>query len=244
MATTFTPRTGAALPATGEDAGTWGDLVNNETFDMFDQAIAGVTDLSMPDADYTMTGVGGVADQGRSPVVYVTGALTAARKLLIPELYASTSKLYTIINRTSGGAIGYTLKVNSVTGDGSFAAINVPPMGCASILVDANRCRLMAPAFGNTIAVVSFVGTTVSINASLNVDSVSKTATGTYLITFTNAAPETTFIVSGSATGPAGNLTLTQEYSYSVTTTTVKVVTLNASGTPTDCAMGSVLITG
>ncbi len=98
MASTYTPLLQFVLPTTGENNGTWGDLVNVGLSQLIEDAIAGVTTLSA-DSDTTLSTANGAADQARMAIINCTGARTALRNITAP----ATSKAYTVINGTTGG---------------------------------------------------------------------------------------------------------------------------------------------
>jgi len=96
--TNFTPLLGLALPTTGDLSGTWGTTVNNAITDLLDDAVAGTTTLAT-DANVTLTTTNGADNQARNAIILCTGARTAIRTITAP----AQSKLYVIINATSGG---------------------------------------------------------------------------------------------------------------------------------------------
>ena len=98
MATSYTSLLGLALPVTGELQGTWGDTVNNSITSLLDTAIAGTTTLST-DGDVTLSTTTGASNQARQAILLCTGARTAQRTITAP----AQSKIYTVINATSGG---------------------------------------------------------------------------------------------------------------------------------------------
>lgn len=98
MTTSYTSLLGLALPVTGELAGTWGDTVNNSITSLLDTAVAGSTTLST-DADVTLTTTTGASNQARQMILLCTGARTALRTITAP----AQSKVYVIINSTTGG---------------------------------------------------------------------------------------------------------------------------------------------
>ena len=103
MPTAYTSQLRLALPATGEDAGTWGTIVNQNITAMLEQAITGAAAVVMPsDADYTLTANSGASDQARCIVLYVTSSvtLTAQRAIIVPT---GTGKPYMVFNNTTGG---------------------------------------------------------------------------------------------------------------------------------------------
>lgn len=106
MTTSYTSLLGLALPVTGELAGTWGDTVNNSITSLLDSAVAGTTTLST-DADVTLTTTTGAANQARAAVLLCTGARAALRNITAP----AQSKVYVVINSTTGG---YGVKIRGV----------------------------------------------------------------------------------------------------------------------------------
>lgn len=125
MATSYTSLLGLALPVTGELQGTWGDTVNNSITSLLDTAVAGTTTLSA-DSDVTLSTSTGVANQARQAILLCTGARTAVRTITAP----ARSKIYTIINATTGG-----FAVNLVA-TGPTAGLTIPPGASAVVAWD------------------------------------------------------------------------------------------------------------
>jgi len=96
--TNFTPLLGLALPTTGDLSGTWGTTVNTAITDLLDDAVAGAATIST-DANVTLTTTNGADNQARNAIIVCTGARTAIRSITAP----AQSKLYVIVNATSGG---------------------------------------------------------------------------------------------------------------------------------------------
>lgn len=86
---------------------------------------------------------------------------------------------------------------------------------------------------GSCVAWVVFNGvTTVTINASYNVSSVTRTTTGQYTINFTNALVDNNYIISGSVGFNAngnGFLALPPNLTSGTYTTTAAPITTNTS---------------
>ena len=115
MTTAATSLLGLALPVTGELSGTWGDTVNNQITSLLDTAIAGTTTLST-DADVTLTTTTLASNQARQAILLCSGARTALRTITAP----AQSKIYTVINATTGG---YAVKI---VGSGPTTGISIP----------------------------------------------------------------------------------------------------------------------
>lgn len=125
MTTSATSLLGLALPVTGELSGTWGDTVNNSITSLLDTAVAGTTTLST-DLDVTLTTTTLAANQARQAILLCTGARTAIRTITAP----AQSKIYTVINSTTGGysvkivGVGPTTGVTILAGESSIIAWN------------------------------------------------------------------------------------------------------------------------
>ncbi len=125
MTTAATSLLGLALPVTGELAGTWGTTVNDSITSLLDTAVAGTTTLSS-DGDVTLTTTAQVANQARQAILLCSGARTALRTITAP----AQSKIYTIINATTGGysvklvGAGPTTGVTIVAGESALVAWN------------------------------------------------------------------------------------------------------------------------
>jgi hypothetical protein len=111
MPSSFTPSLRLTLPVTGENSGTWGDLVNTGITDLVDASIAGYAAITMTDANYTLTSVNGAADEARKMMLNMSGTLSAPRNVICP----TASKLYFIKNATAGG-FAITLKTSAGSG--------------------------------------------------------------------------------------------------------------------------------
>ena len=125
MTTAYTSLLGLALPVQGELQGTWGDTVNNSITSLLDTAVAGTTTLST-DADVTLTTTTGASNQARQAILLCSGARTALRTITAP----AQSKIYTVINSTTGGysvkivGVGPTTGVTIVAGESAQIAWN------------------------------------------------------------------------------------------------------------------------
>ena len=115
MPTTYTPQLGLSLPTQGELSGTWGDVTNTSMTSLVDSAIAGTTTLA-GDSDVTLTATVGVANQARAAVILCNGPRTAIRSITAP----ATSKIYIVINATTGGF------ATVVRGVGPTAGVSIP----------------------------------------------------------------------------------------------------------------------
>jgi len=126
MSSTYSTNLGIELIGSGDQAGNWGSTTNSNLGTLIEQAISGVVTQAMADADQTMTitsGASTATNNARNMFIECTGALTAARSLIVP----TNKKLYFISNATTGG-FAITVKVSGQTG------VSVP-MGAKVALV-------------------------------------------------------------------------------------------------------------
>jgi hypothetical protein len=115
MASTYSTSLKLTLMGDGDQAGLWGQTTNTNLGTLLEQAITGVTSITMSDANYTLTSFNGVSDEARNAVLVVTGTNNAVRDLIPPV----QEKLYTIVNNTTGG---YAIRVIGASGTG----VNIP----------------------------------------------------------------------------------------------------------------------
>lgn len=117
MSIGYTSLLALVQPVDGTEVGTWGDDVNNGVSSILDVAIAGTQTLST-DANVTLTitqatssGTNLTGTSAQYAIILLTGARTAARTVTLP----SSSKIYVVINQTTGG-YATTFKGAATTG--------------------------------------------------------------------------------------------------------------------------------
>jgi hypothetical protein len=194
MASTFSPTLRIELIGDGDQSGIWGQTTNTNLGTLLEQAITGVVDITMTDANYTLTNFNGVSDESRNAVLVVGGTNAAVRDVIAPLV----EKLYVVKNSTVGGfainiraASGSSVSVPSgatvwVYCDGTnFNAINTESVG--NFEVNGNLTVT-----GNTNAVAATYTGNV---AALNLSTANLAATGN--VTATGNATATNFIGSG-----------------------------------------------
>jgi hypothetical protein len=118
MTVNYTTNLALAQPVTGTESGTWGDDVNNGLTAYLDASIAGTQSIAITTADVTLsntqgtnTGTNLTGSSAQYAILNITGAMTAARNLILPSL----SKTYVVYNNTTGG-FTLTIKGASTTG--------------------------------------------------------------------------------------------------------------------------------
>lgn len=149
MPSTYTSSLRLTLPATGENAGTWGSLVNTGITSLVDASIAGTSSITIAGTDYTLTNTNGTTDEARSMVIAASGTPGAARNVICPAV----SKIYIFRNNTTGG-FAMTLKTSAGSG----------------IAVPAGQSRILYCDGTNVVESVNSFGS-LSLGTSLGVAS-------------------------------------------------------------------------
>jgi microcystin-dependent protein len=112
MASTYSTNLALELIGTGDQSGTWGTTTNTNLGTLIEQSISGYVTQAITDgADTTITIPNGASGVARNMYIEMTGALTAARNLIVP----ANKKLYFVYNNTTGG-YAVTVKVSGQTG--------------------------------------------------------------------------------------------------------------------------------
>ena len=111
----------------GEQSGVWG-ATTNTNLTLIEEAIAGVRNITMSNADYTLTNLNGVSDEARNMVLMITGTNSAIRKVIAPLV----QKFYVIFNNTTGG---YAITIGGATG----SIITIPYQNTAQVYCDGTN---------------------------------------------------------------------------------------------------------
>jgi len=158
MASTYSTSLKLTLMGDGDQSGLWGQTTNTNLGTLLEQAITGVTSITMSDANYTLTSFNGVSDEARNAVLVVTGTNNAVRDLIPPVV----KKLYTVVNNTTGG---YAIRVIGASGTG----VNIPNGATCLVYCDGtNFINGLSGSTGN-----------FSVNGTLTATTVNAT-TGTF----------------------------------------------------------------
>lgn len=182
MPTSYSTNLKLSLMATGENDGTWGTITNTNLGTLLEQAIVARATVAMSDATTTITIADGVTSEARCYVLNLTGALTAARNLVVPTI----NKPYVVKNSTSGG-FAVTVKTTAGTG------ISVPNGKTMPLFVDGTNVvdlfdQLSALTTTGTVAVggnLAVAGTSLLVGATTM--SGNLTVVGTSLLDDINA---------------------------------------------------------
>jgi hypothetical protein len=205
MTTAYTSLLGLALPVTGELSGTWGDTVNNSITSLLDTSVAGTTNVST-DTDVTLTTTTGAANTARQAILLFSGARTALRTVTAP----AQSKIYTVINATTGGfsvklvGVGPTTGVTIVAGESAVCAWN----GSDFIKISntgGSASFTNVTVTGTTTLSGLTASTALALDASKNVVSVTNTGTGNNVL---SASPTLTGTIGAASLTLSTDLTL------------------------------------
>jgi hypothetical protein len=112
MPSTWTDNLGLEKPATGEQAGVWGNIVNN-SYDFLDDGIDGNVSIPMSASSYDLLTNPGAPSLARNKVIIFTGAISQNGTVRI--LPNSAAKIYFVTNKTDGG---FSLTFTQGTGPG------------------------------------------------------------------------------------------------------------------------------
>ena len=240
MSSTYSTNLAIELMGAGEQAGNWGSTTNTNLGTLIEQAISGVVTQAMADADQTITIPNGATGVARNMFIECTGALTAARNLIVP----TNKKLYFISNATTGG-FAITVKVSGQTGVSVPAAAKIVlVMNSAGTDIVVATNYLASLTLGAALPVAS--GGTGSTSASTGtggvVLAVSPTFTGTPTLPTgtiavtqspgnnTTAIATTAFVTA--ATGTLGTMSTQNANAVAITGGTISGITsLGVSGT-------------
>ena len=154
MASSYSTRLRLELPATGEQAGTWGATTNLTLGTLLEDAIAGWSNITIGAGDYTLSTANGSADEARRAVLNATGSPTGARNVIIP----TQQKIYTVIN-----ACGQALTIKTAGGTGA-----VVPAGVTQILI-CDGTNVQAVTLGYSAAGTVTVAGGLAVGGALSV---------------------------------------------------------------------------
>ncbi|NBR00610.1 MAG: hypothetical protein EBT97_09205 [Actinobacteria bacterium] len=110
MPSTYSSSLRLELQATGENANTWGVKTNNN-LNLLQQAIAGYEAIDISGgSSYVVSAADGVSDQARNAVLDLTGTLSSAISVVVPDV----EKTYWVRCRASGADV--TFRTSAGTG--------------------------------------------------------------------------------------------------------------------------------
>lgn len=107
---TYSSRLGLRLQGTGNNDNTWGDLLNTDTIQLIEDAIAARSAVSVSGGSTSLS-----ETQARSMILNFSGTLTSAQAIVVPNV----SKMWLVRNATAGD---YALSLKTASG----TAVAVP----------------------------------------------------------------------------------------------------------------------
>ena len=251
MASSYSPSLKLELIGNGDQSGTWGETTNRNLGTLLEQAITGVTSITMANADYTLTSYNGVTDEARNAVLVVGGTNSASRQIIIPLV----EKLYVVTNNTSGG---YAITIGGATG----TAVTIPNAVTAQVYCDGiNTYSAQTGSAGNfnvngTLIATGLtdtgnmtVGGTLAVTgattlAAASATSLAVTGTTTLNTSLTGLAKLTSGVVSAATAGtdyaaPGTATTFTALQTFAGTSSNAALITNNILETATVSATAS-----
>jgi microcystin-dependent protein len=207
MASTYSPSLRLELIGDGDQSGIWGQTTNNNLGGLIEQSVAGVIEITMTDANYTLSNFNGVVDEARNQVLIMSGAITATRNVIAPLV----EKTYIVKNNTTGSQ---SIQIIGSSGLG----VTIPNGIAAYVYCDGTN-------FYNAIS--GSVGN-YTVNGNLSV-------TGTTALTGALSASTATFSGAISSVSPAFTGTPTAPTATAGTNTTQIATTafVLSNGAPT-----------
>ena len=217
MATSFTTILKLALPATGELAGTWGDVVNQNITSMVEEAIAGLATINTwVGASHTLTTANGTTAESRCAILELSGTPGGAATVICPD----ATKIYIVRNEVDGG-FAATIKTAAGTG------VTIPNNRVAVVYCDGTDVKVASDFFpsvdiqGGTITGATVTSSTVS-NSTITTPTLSGGTIDNTPIGGTT--PSTGAFTTATAT--TGNITTVN--ATTVDTTNIEVTNIKA----------------
>lgn len=108
MASSYTTSLKIQQIGAGEQSGIWGSTTNTN-WNLIEQAVTGVAQITMANSNYTLSSLNGVSDEARCMVIVASGTNSAVWQIVAPLV----KKFYIVNNNTTGG---YAITIGGATG--------------------------------------------------------------------------------------------------------------------------------
>ena len=194
MSSTYSTRIRLEKQGSGENANTWGDILNANVIELADEAIAGYAVVSVSSGEEILTANNGTADQSRNATLEIAGTLTANVTVVFP----AQEKTYFIRENTTG-SFNTFLKTAGGTAVGIQQGTNIMVATDGTTIVKSGETSV-ANFTANALTVAGNVSAATLItsgNATLN----SATVTG-------NVSVATLVANAATVTGNVGTATV------------------------------------
>ena len=203
MASTYTTNIRLTKQGDGDNANTWGEILNN-VLSLVDQAVGSYTTITVgATSSVALTENQGSADQSRSAVLEIAGTVGGAHTSIFVYLPAGAAKTYAIKNAVSAnttasdavvlrvagqthgvtvptGGVGYFFtngtSVNTLNASG-FSAITTTQADARYVAITGSQTITGAKTFTSTVTITGAVAFTSAVNVSgpVNVNTVTLT---------------------------------------------------------------------
>jgi hypothetical protein len=182
MASSYTTSLKIQQIGAGEQSGVWGSTTNTN-WNLIEQAVTGVAQITMANSNYTLSSLNGVSDEARCMIIVASGTNSAVRQIVAPLV----KKFYIVNNTTSGG---YAVTIGGATG----SIVSIPNGTVGQVYCDGtNFFSAQTGSAGN-----------FNVNGTLTVGSIVDTGT----LSATTITASTQFSGPGTGlTGTAASLT-------------------------------------
>lgn len=237
MASTYTTNIRLTKQGDGDNANTWGEILNN-VLSLVDQAVGSYTTITVgATSSVALTENQGSADQSRSAVLEIAGTVGGAHTSIFVYLPAGASKTYAIKNAVSANTTASDAVVLRVAGQ--THGVTVPTGGVGYFFTNGTSVNTLNAAGFSAI-------TTTQADARYATLSTAQTITGaktfTSTVTITGAVAFTSVVnVSGPVNVNTVTLTDAASIALSFDTGNTFVVTLGGNRTlaaPTSANIG------
>ena len=203
MASTYTTNIRLTKQGDGDNANTWGEILNN-VLSLVDQAVGSYTTITVgATSSVALTENQGSADQSRSAVLEIAGTVGGAHTSIFVYLPAGAAKTYAIKNAVSAnttasdavvlrvagqthgvtvptGGVGYFFtngtSVNTLNAAG-FSALTTTQADARYVAITGSQTITGAKTFTSTVTITGAVAFTSAVNVSgpVNVNTVTLT---------------------------------------------------------------------
>ena len=195
MTTTYSPSLKLALIGTGDQSGTWGQTTNTNLGTLLEQAITGVTAISLSGiSSYTLTNYNGTSDDARNAVLIFSGTPSSNPTITAP----AQNKVYVVVNNTTAPL--------TMVASGGVTSLIIPALSTGQAYCDASNVS------GNGIGFYSAQTTAAgnwNVGGNLAVTGTSSFTGSAIMSTLTATAISSTFYGAGTGlTGTAASLTV------------------------------------
>jgi len=237
MASTYTTNIRLTKQGDGDNANTWGEILNN-VLSLVDQAVGSYTTITVgATSSVALTENQGSADQSRSAVLEIAGTVGGAHTSIFVYLPAGASKTYAIKNAVSANTTASDAVVLRVAGQ--THGVTVPSGGVGYFFTNGTSVNTLNAAGFSAI-------TTTQADARYATLSTAQTITGaktfTSTVTITGAVAFTSVVnVSGPVNVNTVTLTDAASIALSFDAGNTFVVTLGGNRTlaaPTSANIG------